>query len=203
MEFEFPKYPFLWDYSDMYNLIDYTSKELNLDELKSNSNNFDNSNNSNEHLVFLAEKFAGSKIVHSIQIVNSRDSTKNLNIHTWYLSQQKVFEQTESNIKILTDSRFKYKSNVRCFVFDPNDIIDNSIFEKTKFPNVAIIKKKSSVIPELIPSLYIHTHNIKGIFRFSPNDNNKINLKETIDSGIFYIVLDKLIVQLEIKINNR
>lgn len=197
MEFEFPKYPFLWDYSDMYNLIDYTSKELNLDELKSN---FNGSNNSDDNLIFLAEKFVGSKIIDSIQIVNSRDSTKNLNIHTWYLSKQKVFEQTELGIKIITDSRFKYKSNVICFVFDPNDIIDNSIFEKTKFPNVAIIKKKTSIIPELIPSLYIHTHNIKGIFRFSPNDNNKINLKESVDFGTFYIVLDKLIVRLEIKI---
>lgn len=194
MEFEFPKYPFLWDYSDMYNLIDYTSKELNLDELKTNPNESD------EHLIFLGDKFTGSKIIQATQVVNSRDSTKNLNIHTWYLSQQKVFEQTDSNIKIITDSRFKYKSNVRCFIFDPNDIIDNSIYEKTKFPNVAIIKKKASVIPELIPFLYIHTHNIKGIFRFSPNDNNKINLKELVNSGIFYIVLDKLIVKLKINI---
>ena len=195
MEFEFPKYPFLWDYSDMYNLINYTSKEINLEELKSNPDNSD------EHLIFLADKFVGYKIIEAIQIVNSRNSTKNLNIHTWYLSQLKVFEQTESNIKIITDSRFKYKSNVRCFVYDPMDQIDNTIFEKTKFPNVAIIKKKTSVIPELIPSLYIHTHNIKGIFRFSPSDNNKINLKESVKSGIFYIVLDKLILKLEIQIN--
>ena len=85
-------------------------------------------------------------------------------------------------------------------MFDPNDIIDNTIFEKTKFPNVAIIKKKKSVIPELIPLLYIHTHNIKGIFRFSPNDNNKINLRESVNSGTFYVILEKLIVKLEIKI---
>ena len=195
MEFEFPKYPFLWDYLDMYNLIDYKSKEINLEELKSNPNDFD------EYLIFLADKFIGSKIILSTQTINSRDSTKNLNIHTWYLSRQKVFEQTESTIKIITDSRFKYKSNVICFVFDPTDQIDNTIFEKTKFPNVAIIKKKTSVIPELIPSLYIHAHNIKGIFRFSPGDNNKINLKESVKSGIFYIILDKLIVKLEIKIN--
>ena len=195
MEFEFPKYPFLWDYSDMYNLINYTSKEINLEDLKSNPDNSD------EHLIFLADKFTGSKIIEAIQTVNSRDLTKNLNIHTWYLSQLKVFEQTESNIKIITDSRFKYKSHVRCFVYDPMDQIDNTIFEKKKFPNVAIIKKKTSVIPELIPSLYIHTHNIKGIFRFSPSDNNKINLKESVKSGIFYIVLDKLILKLEIQIN--
>jgi hypothetical protein len=195
MEFEFPKYPFLWDYSDMYNLINYTSKEINLEDLKSNPDNSD------EHLIFLADKFAGSKIIEAIQTVNSRDLTKNLNIHTWYLSQLKVFEQTESNIKIITDSRFKYKAHVRCFVYDPMDQIDNTIFEKKKFPNVAIIKKKTSVIPELIPSLYIHTHNIKGIFRFSPSDNNKINLKESVKSGIFYIVLDKLILKLEIQIN--
>lgn len=194
MEFEFPKYPFLWDYSDMYNLIDYNSKELNLEKIESNSDDYD------EHLIFLSDKFPGSKIILSTQTVNLRDSTKNLNIHTWYLSQQKVFEQTESTIKIITDSKFKYKSNVRCFVFDPTDQIDNTIFEKTKFPNIAIIKKKTSVIPELIPSLYIHTHNIKGIFRFSPNDNNKINIRELVKSGIFYIILDKLIVRLEINV---
>lgn len=199
MEFEFPKYPFLWNYLDMYNCIDYTSKKLNFEELKSNQNNQDNLD---EHIIFLSEKFPNCEIIYSTQIINSRIFTKNLNIHTWYLTQQKVFEQNETNIKIITDSRFKYKSNVRCFVFDPNDLIDNTIFEKTKFPNVAIIKKKISIIPELIPLLYIHTHNVDGIFRFSPNNNNKINIKESISSGIFYIVLDKLIVRLKFEIKN-
>ena len=199
MEFEFPKYPFLWDYFDMYNLIDYESNELNLDEL-------------DEHLIFLADKFVGSKIVHSIQTINPTNSTnstnptnptnltKNLNIHTWYLSQLNVFEQTETNIKIITNSKFKYKSNVKCFVFDPNDIIDNTKFEKKKFPNIAIIKRKISIIPELTPLLYIHTHNIKGIFRFSPNDNNMIKIKESVNNGVCYIVMEKLIVKLNIKI---
>lgn len=190
MEFEFPKYPFLWNYSDMYNLIDYKSTELNSNELISD-----------DYLIFLLEKFPSYKIIHSVQTVKSRDSIKNLNIHTWYLSQQKIFEQTESNIKVITNSTYKYKSNVKCFVFDPNDLIDNTIFKKSKYPNIAIIKKKISIIPELIPSLYIHTHNINGIFRFSPNDNNKINIKE-LNSGIFYIILDKLIVKLEFIIKN-
>lgn len=194
MEFEFPKYPFLWDYSDMYNLINYTSKEINLEDLILKSDESD------EHLIFLSEKFPGSKIICSNQVVSSRNSTKNLNIHTWYLSQQKAFEQTESNIKILTNSKYKFKSQVDCFIYDPFNTIDNTIFEKTKFPNVAIIKKKSSVIPELIPLLYIHTHNIKGIFRFSPNDNNKINIRESVNNGIFYVVLNKLIVKLQIEI---
>lgn len=194
MEFEFPKFPFLWDYSDMYNLIDYNSKELDIEEIKSNPNDFD------EHLLFLADKFIGSKIIESTQIINSRDLTKNLNIHTWYLSQLKVFEQTDSSIKIITNSKFKYKSNVNCFIYDPTDQIDNTIFEKKKFPNIAVIKKKTSIIPELIPFLYIHTHNIGGIFRFSPNDNNKINLRSSVKSGIFYIILDKLIVRLKIVI---
>jgi hypothetical protein len=57
-----------------------------------------------------------------------------------------------------------------------------------------------SIIPELIPLLYIHTHNIKGIFRFSPNDNNKINIRKSVTNGIFYVILDKLIVKLEIVI---
>lgn len=201
MEFEFPKYPFLWNYLDMYNFIDYTSKELNLEELNLEELE-SNQNNQDEHIIFLSEKFPNCKIINSTQIINSRESTKNLNIHTWYLTQQKVFEQNETNIKIITDSRFKYKSNVRCFIFDPNDLIDNTIFEKTKFPNIAIIKKKTSIIPELIPLLYIHTHNIGGIFRFSPNNNNRINIKEFVSSGIFYIILDKLIVKLKFQIKN-
>jgi hypothetical protein len=70
------------------------------------------------------------------------------------------------------------------------------MFESNKkIPNIAIIKKKTSIIPELIPELYIHTHNVKGIFRFSPNDNSKINIKQNINNGIFYIQMDKLIIK--------
>ncbi len=185
MQFEFPKFPFVWDYSDMYNIIDYKSINVIPEDY-------------DEHLTFLNEKFPNSQIISATQVINSRDTAKNINIHTWYLDQKKIFESTESNIKVITDSKYKFKANVRCFIFDPNDLIDNSIWEVKKFPNIAVIKKKTSIIPELIPLLYIHTHNIKGIFRFSPNDNNKINIRESVTNGIFYVILDKLIVKLEI-----
>jgi len=187
MEFEFPIYPFIWDYSDMYNLIEYESKTLDLNE-------FD------ENIKFMLEKFPNSQVIEFKQIINSRESVKNLNLHTWYLSKKKIFETIGDKIKIITDSRAKFKSNINCFIFDPNDVFDNSkieIKENTKkFSTLCIIKNKKSIIPELIPSLYIHTHNIKGIFRFSPNDNNKIHIRDEIKDGIFYIQMDKLIVKL-------
>jgi len=192
MEFEFPIYPFIWDYSDMYNLIEYESKILNSDTW-----------NEDENILYLLEKFPNSQIIESKQIIKSKDSANNINIHTWYLYQKKVFESNNQNIKIITDSKFKFKANINCFIFDPNDIFDNSkIDEKNKkFSTICIIKNKKSIIPELIPSLYIHTHNIKGIFRFSPNDNNKINIKDNITNGIFYVQMDNLILRfiLEIK----
>jgi hypothetical protein len=196
MEFEFPKYPFVWDYYDQYNLFDYKSVQIDIEQLKHNENLtiFD------EHLIYLESKFPKYKIIHSIQTVKSRNLIQNLNIHTWYLSQLKVFEQTETNIKIMTNSRFKYKSKVKCFIYDPANILVNMEIKKTNNENIAIIKNKNSIIPKLIPLLYIHVHNIKGIFRFSPNDNNKINLSDGINNGTFYIVLDKLIVRLDINI---
>lgn len=184
MEFEFPIYPFIWDYSDMYNIIEYESKLLNLNEY-------------DENIIYMLEKFSSSQIVEFKQIINSRESVKNLNLHTWYLSQKNFFETIDDKIKIITNSKAKFKSNINCFIFDPNDIFKNSkIKEETnKNKTICIIKNKKSIIPELIPSLYIHTHNIKGIFRFSPNDNNKIYIKEEITDGIFYIQMDKLIVR--------
>lgn len=192
MEFEFPIYPFIWDYSDMYNLIEYESKILDLNE-------FD------ENIKFMFEKFPNSQVVEFKQTINSRESVKNLNIHTWYLSKKKIFETTGDKIKIITDSRTKFKSNVNCFIFDPNDVFDNLKIDNKdnkenkenskQFSTICIIKNNKSIIPELIPSLYIHTHNIKGIFRFSPNDNNKIHIRDEINDGIFYIQLDRLIVK--------
>jgi len=188
MEFEFPIYPFIWNYSDMYNFIDYSSSQLEPDAY-------------DENIIYLLEKFPGSQIVDVKQTIKSRDTEKNINIHTWYLRQKKVFEYDEKTIKIITNSRVKFKAQINCFIFDPNDIFDNSqieIKEQTKFPTICVIKNKKSIIPALIPQLYIHTHNIKGIFRFSPNDNNEINIKDNIRDDIFYIQMDKLIVKFNV-----
>lgn len=200
MEFEFPMYPFLWNYLDMYNLINYKCDEINLDKLKN-----DNENIVDKHLLFLSNKFPNSKIIESIQTIHSIESTKNLNIHTWYMSQQKLYDVNDSNIKIITNSKHEYKSNVKCFIFDPNDIIDNSIYEKQKFPNIPIIKKNmlvsvSESVLESLPLIYIRAHNVKGILRFSPNNNNKINIRKFVNTGIFYIVLDNLIVKFKFEI---
>lgn len=206
MEFEFPKYPFVWDYSDMYNVIEYSSEPVDLsiysDKKLIESDNPDNPE-FDEHISFLISKFPDSQVISSIQKISSRESAKNLNFHTWYLSEKNVFESTGTTIKVITDSKYKFKSNVKCFIYDPVDIFEREPVDannKKKFPNITIVKKKSSVIPELIPLLYIHTHNIKGIFRFSPNDNNKIKIKDSVTNGIFYIVLEKLIVKLTLHI---
>lgn len=193
MEFEFPIYPFIWDYSDMYNLITFESKILDQDKY-------------DENIIYMLEKIPNSQVVEFKQIINSRTNAKNLNLHTWYLSQKKVFETKEDKIKIITNSRIKFKSQIDCFIFDPNNIFDNSKVEikesAKKFSTICIIKNKKSIIPELIPSLYIHTHNVKGIFRFSPNDNNKINIKDEISEGIFYVQMNKLIVKFIFLIKN-
>lgn len=192
MEFEFPIYPFIWDYTDMYNLIQFESKSLNLNEYDSN-------------IIYMLEKIPNSQVIEFKQTISSRESIKNLNLHTWYLSQKNIFDLNGDKIKIITNSRVKFKSNINCFIFDPNNIFDNSKIETKehvkKMSTLCIIKNKKSIIPNLIPSLYIHTHNIKGIFRFSPNDNNKIYIRDEITDGIFYIQMDKLIVKFILTIN--
>lgn len=191
MNFEFPIYPFIWDYSDMYNLIEYESSQLD-------PNSYD------ENIIYLLEKFPNSQVIESKQIIKSREMAKNINIHTWYLKNKNIFEFNENMIKIITDSKVKFKSNINCFIFDPNDLFDDvqkeiEIKEKAKkFPSICVIKNKKSIIPELIPSLYIHTHNVKGIFRFSPDNNSKIHIKDNILEGTFYIQMDKLIVKFNI-----
>lgn len=198
MEFEFPIYPFLWDYSDMYNTIEFESKILNKEDWIGD-----------EHIVYLDEKFPNSQVIEAKQIINSRESVKNLNLHTWYLCEKKVFVVNGDKIKIITNSKVKFKTNINCFIFDPNDTINTKIEDNAKiedntrtkkFPTICVIKNKKSIIPELIPSLYIHTHNVNGIFRFSPNDNNKIHIRENISEGIFYIRVDKLIVKFNFQI---
>lgn len=189
MEFEFPIYPFIWDYSDMYNFIDYQSSQVE-------PISYD------ENIQYLLEKFPGSQVIDAKQTIKSRESAKNINIHSWYLVQKNIFECDEKIIKIITNSRIRFKTQINCFIFDPNNIFDNSQIkvkeQLKKFPTISVIKNKKSIIPELIPKLYIHIHNVGGIIRFSPNDNNKINIKENITDDIFYIQMDKLIVRFNV-----
>lgn len=191
MEIEFPVYPFVWNYDDMYSKINYECDEINSDY--------------DEHIQFLLTKFPNCKVINSTQTI-SKENCTNLNIHTWYLSQNNrcPFTKTNNIISITTNSQYKFKSNAKCFIFDPNNIFnnfqDNTQNYKGRNPTIAIIKKTCSVIPELIPMLYIHTHNVDGIFRFSPNDNSKIVFQDNFTEGVCYVVLDKLIVKLKIVI---
>lgn len=144
MEFKFPKYPFIWNYDDMYNLIEYSSNLIEEDKYDSNTK-------------LLLEKFPKFQVIKSLQNINSHEYIKNINIHTWYLSQLNVFESDEKNISIITNSNLKYKNNVNVFIFDPTDIFDNFEFVKEKQKqkqNIAIIKNYNSIIFNLIPKLF-------------------------------------------------
>lgn len=129
----------------------------------------------------------------------SKLDAKNINIHTWYLTINKLFPIDDKNIIISSDSKIKFKKEVFAFIYDPYNIFDKSIYkyDKKSKSNIMIIKNniKTTNI-NLIPKLYIHTHNIKEIFRFSPDDNSQIKFNDTIIiEPVFYTVVDKLIVK--------
>ena len=138
MEFEFPKFPFVWDYSDMYNIIEYSSELVDFKNILTQLKQTEQQEQQEQHeqqehqehqeqqqiiepdenVIFLLSKFPNSQVIYSTQIISSREYAKNLNFHTWYLSQKNVFETTDTTIKVITDSKYKFKSNVKCFIFD-------------------------------------------------------------------------------------
>ncbi len=186
MNIQFPKYPFVWNYEDMYLPLEYTNNIINDDEVVEIGDS---------NLSFLIELFPKSKIVKQIQKI-SKKYCQNINIHTWYLAECKIFETDNNSLTIETNSNLKYKADVFAFIFDPNDVFDKSIYvydkKNTKYIN--IIKDKEKIIPNIIPKFYIHTHNIKGIFRFSPKDNSIIKFNDNVINPVFYTVLKNLIV---------
>ncbi len=204
MNINFPKYPFVWNYDDMYLPLEYSSKEITKDELVEFGD---------ENINFLLEFYPTFKIIKLNQKINKSDAT-NLNIHTWYLSNLKVFETTDNSLIIETDSVLKYKNDVTAFIFDPNNVFDKSIYKEnlnnenknTKngkdLNYISVIKDKKNILPSKIPKLYIHTHNIKGIFRFSPKDNSIIKFNNDIINPVFYTIVQGVIVVNQVNLVN-
>lgn len=182
MEFNFPIYPFVWDYNDMYNYLDHSSEILDKNDLD------------DDNLVTLNNIFNNYEIININQKI-LKNNAKNISIHTWYLKNKNLFEIENKNLKIITNSKIKFKDTVPCLIFDPNNLFERTEYNKD---NITIVKDINSIKKDLIPNLYIHTHNIKGIFRFSPNNNNKIIFNSLINEGTFYIILNNLLIKFNI-----
>ncbi len=186
MIINFPKYPFIWNYDDMYNPIIYENKIIDSSELIEYGD---------EHLSGLLGLFPNSIVVKQNQKISKEESV-NISIHTWYLAKNKLFKSDNSTAEIDSESNLKFKKEVFGFIYDPNDVFDKSIYnyDKKKNSPITILKNFSNINSRLIPNIYIHTHSIKGIFRFSPRDNSVIKFKDNITNPIFYVVLDGLIL---------
>ncbi len=185
MIIKFPKYPFIWNYEDMYNPLEYENSIINLDkeEIQNDLN-----------LSELIKLFPNSIIVEQKQKI-SISNAKNLSLHTWYLSRAKLFDSDDNSISIESESEIKFKKDVFGFIFDPDDLFDKtwSIQNAKKNSPIYIAKELSNLKIHMIPKIYLHTHNIKGIFRFSPKDNCAIKFNLSNGTKRFYIVLDGLI----------
>ncbi len=185
MIINFPKYPFIWNYDDMYNPIIYENKIIDSNEIIEYGD---------KYLTQLLELFPNSTVVKQSQKIQKIEAV-NLSIHTWYLTKNKLFESDNSTVEIDSESNLKFKKEVFGFVYDPNDVFDKSIYQYDKKKNSHItILKNLNINIGLIPNVYIHTHSIKGIFRFSPKDNSIIKFKENITNPVFYVILDGLIL---------
>ncbi len=182
----FPKYPFIWNYDDMYNPLDYENKILDKNSI---------SETTDSNIKDLVELFPNYLVVEQKQKISKSDA-KNISLHTWYLSKDKLFGSDDISINIESDSPLKYKKkNVFGFIYDPENSLNKSYTIETKKKNIpiTIIKNKSSIIVNMIPLLYIHTHSIAGIFRFSPRDGYSIRFNDDCVNPKFYTVLDGLI----------
>ena len=63
MEIEFPKFPFIWDYMDMYNIPEYKVNKLILEDYDDN-------------IIFLLSKFKNFEIYESKQYLYSKGLTE-------------------------------------------------------------------------------------------------------------------------------
>ncbi len=186
MQIDFPKYPFIWNYDDMYNPLDFSNKILEKPNIQ------------DQQLLKLIELFPDYIVVEQKQKIKKEDAV-NISIHTWYLSKLRLFESDDHIIKIESDSVIKFKKEVFGFIFDPNNVLDKTFrSEKKKNNPIFITSNITSIKKHMIPNVYLHTHNIKGIFRFSPRDNslikfNQLDNTNTENSVVFYTVLEGLI----------
>lgn len=181
MEFSYPKYPFIWNYSDMFQIPDW-SLTTNLNDI--------NDNNLNNILL----KYPNHQVIRTTQKIKSDDI--NINFHTWYINKLNVFTSNDTMIHIKTNSKFKFKANVCGHIYDPNDLFEN-LYENSK-KNLLIIKNINNLVN--ISTIYINTHSIKNIIRFSPKSNSEFKLKANITNGRFYIIVDTAIIVSDIEI---
>ena len=180
---KFPKYPFIWNYEDMYNNVLYENRVINLIDIECD--------NSLQNLIKI---FPNSLITEQKQKISITDA-KNINFHSWYLSQYKLFESDDKSILIESDSQIKFKRELFGFIFDPDDVFDKNftILNSKKYSPIYIAKSISNLKINMIPKVYLHSHNINGIFRFSPNENCKIKFNNEKGIKKFYTILDDLI----------
>ena len=186
MEINYPKYPFLWNYDDMFDPVEY-----NIENIK---------NDNNKEINDLSKLFPDKNIVEINQKISSEQQDKLiLNIQTTYLSKLDCFESDEFNLKLVTNFKINYKKTVPVFVYDP---YDNLQAEEYNPKNICVVKDFRIIEENLssIPTLYTRTHTIKGIIRFSPSNNSCIIFKNK-ENPIFYTVTEFSIVKHNIVIN--
>jgi hypothetical protein len=186
MEIIYPTYPFLWNYNDMFNNIEYKTVPL--------------TNDFNEEIKNLTELFPNKNIVKITQIIkNDNINELILNLQTTYLSRLREFESDDYNLKINTIHKIDYKKKVPVFVYDP---YDNLEIQEYNSQNICIIKNLEIIKENInsIPLLYTRTHTIKKIIRFSPSNNSKIKFKNN-ENSIFYTITEFSIVMNDIIFN--
>ena len=190
MDFSYPIYPFLWNYDDMYQQVVY--------RVVDNTNDL-------ETLDTLKNIFVDKNVISTEQIINKQERY-NINFQCHYISDK--FEKTDDNIIINSSCKLNYKNNINVFVWDKNNVIDpnkdyhelarNNKKQNINSSNLLIVKDLQNVNTKTFDSsiLYIRTHKIGGIFRFSPN-NTKIKIKniETTNEITLYYIMENLIVQ--------
>jgi hypothetical protein len=179
MELNYPKYPFLWNYNDMFFPIDYNTKSIK--------------NDHNEEISRLSELFPNKNIIEINQKILLENIDKLiLNIQTTYLAKLECFESDEFNLKLITNYKINYKKDVPVFVYDPYNNLKTEEYNKK---NICIVKNFKIIEENVsnIPTLYIRTHTIKGIIRFSPSNNSFIKFKNN-KNPIFYTVTEFSII---------
>lgn len=185
MEITYPKYPFLWNYDDMFNEVEYTMSNLQP--------------NHDEIIKKLSEIYPDKNIVNINQTVKLENSDKLiLNTQTTYLSKLDCFESGEFNLKLITNYKIDDKKKIPVFIFDPYDNLKTEKYD----PKKLCIVKDIKIIEEnkdSMPILYMRTHTIKNIIRFSPSNNSKIIFKNKDDTK-FYTITEFSIIMHDVKI---
>lgn len=180
MEIIYPKYPFLWNYNDMFSLIEFNAIKIN--------------KKYNEETVKLSELFNDKNIIMLTQKINKENiNNMILNIQTTCLDKLNIFESNETSIKVISNYKINYIDHPKIFVYDPYNNIKIGSFNAKK---ICIVKNFDTIVKNInnIPLLYTRTHTVKGIIRFSPSNNSNILLKEDIENAQFFTITENTIV---------